>query len=221
MSSHPKEDQEARWAHFARKQRKKLWAEEVGMEFTPQKLVDYAGAIEFAVGAHDGQRRKYEDRPYVLHPIRVSRLLMDAGADADEIIAGVLHDTLEDSATEYQDLLNLFGPEVADIVADVTKPNIGDAFRGNVVQNKSQQVQAQMTKVRTGTVSSVRVKLADRLDNLYKLAFAPASFQKSYVANTHQLLGSITDEVGRDSVVDDLKEEILGLIAIPLPSGES
>jgi len=87
-------------------------------------------AIIFASNTHEihqKQKRKGKDLPYIMHPLTVGLILAKAGAWDDRIVAGILHDTIEDSTTEhkvtYEILLAKFGPSVADIVRDVTEHN--------------------------------------------------------------------------------------------------
>ena len=65
-------------------------------------------AIEFAKKAHEGQKRKTGE-PYIIHPMAVMRTLMDWGMDEDTIIAGVLHDTVEDTEVTLEDIKREFG----------------------------------------------------------------------------------------------------------------
>lgn len=86
-----------------------------------------AAALEFARDHHAGQQRDADERPFVLHPEEVSRLLRDAGCPDHVIAAGVLHDVLEDTDVERAELERRFGSQVADLVASLTDdPSIED-----------------------------------------------------------------------------------------------
>ena len=74
-------------------------------------------AIEFATERHSGQVRKGTDLPYIVHPIEVMQILYRMGADTNLMIAGVLHDTIEDTGTTKEEILELFGEDVAELVA--------------------------------------------------------------------------------------------------------
>ena len=71
-----------------------------------QKL-DYA--ILFATKAHDGQRRKTDNVDMIFHPFTVGMLLQRVGADEDTVIAGILHDVVEDTKYTLDDIENIFG----------------------------------------------------------------------------------------------------------------
>lgn len=80
-------------------------------------------ACAFAARAHDGQLRKDGRTPYISHPFRVAMIVRDVFgcADAEALAAAVLHDTLEDTRTDYDDLCEAFGPAVASMVASLSK----------------------------------------------------------------------------------------------------
>lgn len=84
-------------------------------------LIDQA--IEFAAKAHRNQYRKGTDIPYISHPLGVGMILQKALCNEEEIIAGILHDTLEDTATTEDDILNHFGQEVLNIVKGCSEPD--------------------------------------------------------------------------------------------------
>lgn len=73
-------------------------------------------AICFAAEMHSGQMRKGTERPYILHPLEVLQILNSMGAETDLLIAGVLHDTLEDTSATLEDIIENFGPDVAALV---------------------------------------------------------------------------------------------------------
>lgn len=74
-------------------------------------------AIEFAAIRHKDQKRKGTELPYIVHPMEVMQILTENGCDKTVIAAGILHDTIEDTETTYDDILENFGKEIADIVA--------------------------------------------------------------------------------------------------------
>lgn len=73
-------------------------------------------AIIFATQAHEGQFRKGTKIPYIIHPMEVMQILTENGCDETVIVAGILHDTLEDTPTTPDDLLRNFGQEVLELV---------------------------------------------------------------------------------------------------------
>src|SRR2546427_7623939 len=86
-------------------------------------IIRISQALEFAAQKHVDQRRKGQhEEPYVNHVAEVARLLAEAtgGKDANLVIAGLLHDTIEDTPTTYEELAVRFGSDVANLVAEVT-----------------------------------------------------------------------------------------------------
>src|SRR6266567_4013183 len=80
-------------------------------------------ALSFAAEAHARQERKGTDFPYVSHPIRVAEILDRFGCSEDAIVAGFLHDTIEDASVTVNDIGATFGPRVAALVAAVSEPD--------------------------------------------------------------------------------------------------
>lgn len=78
-------------------------------------------AIEFAASQHRGQVRKGTGLPYLSHPLGVMELLIDAGAPEPVVVAGVLHDVLEDTDATSGDLESRFGADVAKLVMDLSE----------------------------------------------------------------------------------------------------
>lgn len=120
-------------------------------------------AIHFSSEKHKDQRRKNpEQHPYINHPIRVARLLAsEAGIrDLNVIIAALLHDTVEDTDTTLEEIHTLFGPQVAQIIDEVTDDkSLPKAVRKQMQIDHAPKVCRQ----------AKLVKLADKLDNLLDL----------------------------------------------------
>ena len=74
-------------------------------------------AVTFATERHSGQVRKGTAIPYIVHPIEAMYILFRMGADENQLIAGVLHDTIEDTETTKEEICELFGEDVAELVA--------------------------------------------------------------------------------------------------------
>lgn len=83
--------------------------------------VEYA--IYYATKAHKGQKRKIEDIDMIFHPFAVGMLLQRNGCDEDVVIAGILHDVVEDTPYEFEDIERKFGKRVRDYVYDASEPD--------------------------------------------------------------------------------------------------
>ncbi|MFA7370312.1 MAG: HD domain-containing protein [Sphaerochaetaceae bacterium] len=128
-------------------------------------------AALFAAEAHGAQKRQ-SGEPYIIHPFAVGEILMGLNMDIETVIAGILHDTLEDTPTTFETLVARFGKTVADLVEGETK------ISGLKVKNKSQQEAETIRKMFFAMSEDIRViiiKLADKLHNMRTLQrLAPA-----------------------------------------------
>lgn len=114
-------------------------------------------AIEIAAQAHDGQFRKGTSTPYITHPYAVGLLLMEVGCSETLIIAGILHDTVEDTDMTLEDIRKNFGDSVADIV-DGCSENKSLRWR----ERKTERIDA----LKTASTEVCIVTCADKLHNL-------------------------------------------------------
>lgn len=133
--------------------------------FTNEQFLEIEHAVEFAASYHDGQFRK-SGEPFVTHPLAVAHTLVKWGLDADTVIAGILHDTVEDTEADFDDIENLFGYSVAFLVDSVSK-NDTKYLPG---------FSSAIDKLCRGGAKDSRaflIKLADRLHNLSTLSAMP------------------------------------------------
>ncbi len=115
-------------------------------------------AVEFATKAHTGQFRKGTKVPYIVHPLGVAKILIEAGCSEDVVVAGILHDTVEDSSTRIDDIRRDFGEEVARLVAGASEPDKSDTW-----ENRKQHT---IDNLETAPMDAVYVSLADKLANI-------------------------------------------------------
>lgn len=115
-------------------------------------------AIQFASAAHAGQYRKNSRVPYLIHPLRVSRILIEAGCSETLAVAAVLHDTVEDCFVTYDQIQRLFGPEVADLVRGASEPDKSAPWE--------QRKQHTIEFLRTAHNGTLLVSVADKIDNI-------------------------------------------------------
>ncbi|MBO3056571.1 bifunctional (p)ppGpp synthetase/guanosine-3',5'-bis(diphosphate) 3'-pyrophosphohydrolase [Burkholderia pseudomallei] len=124
-------------------------------------------AIAFAADKHRNQRRKdHEASPYINHPIALANVLANEAGLEDErvLLAAVLHDTIEDTETTEQELVRLFGKEVADIVMEVTDDK---------ALPKAERKRLQIEHAPHISRRAKLVKLADKICNLRDIAKSP------------------------------------------------
>jgi (p)ppGpp synthase/HD superfamily hydrolase len=137
------------------------------LRVTENPVLLFARALDFAARKHVHQRRKGElAEPYVNHLSDVARLLAAAtnGEDVTVVIAGLLHDTLEDTETSVGELAKEFGQEVAELVAEVT-----DDKSLPKAERKRLQIETAPHKSERARM----IKLADKTSNLHSLISSP------------------------------------------------
>ena len=130
-------------------------------------VVDLARAVDFAARKHRDQRRKGADaEPYVNHPAEVARLVAEAtlGRDPVLVIAALLHDTIEDTATTREELVREFGEEVAALVAEVTDDKS---------LPKAERKRLQVHHAPSRSERAKLIKLADKTSNLRSMLSSP------------------------------------------------
>jgi len=115
-------------------------------------------AIEFAAWAHRHQFRKKTDIPYISHPFGVAMILQEAGCSEDVVIAGLLHDTLEDTDTTEEDIAERFGAEVLELVKGASEPDKSASWE--------ERKQHTLDYLRTASLPVRQVTCADKLHNL-------------------------------------------------------
>lgn len=160
-------------------------------------------AIDFAANKHRNQRRKDAAKtPYINHPVEVMRLISDAGImDEDILMAAVLHDTVEDTETTYDELVNNFGTKVADIVMECSDDkNLPKEIRK----------QLQIEHARFASDGAKYIKYGDKYSNLSGLLVNPPSSWSSdeihgYAVWSYAVIKQIK---GLSKHFDDLFDEL-------------
>ena len=159
-------------------------------------------AIDYAYSKHEGQYRKTGEE-YIIHPLSVAIILTTIKADKDTIIASLLHDVLEDTPTSKEELENLFGKTVANLVDGVTKINSIN------VSTENEYLTNYYKKIIVGMSEDVRViiiKLADRLHNMRTLYAIPVDRQKLKAKETLEILAPIAHRLGMHKIKSELED---------------
>lgn len=141
-------------------------------------------AYTFAERKHEGQKRK-DGKPYITHPENVALILLNEFGITDrEIIeAALLHDTIEDTDTTYDEIKNQFGEKVADYVLHLTKPD-----------NENQAIKY-WESLKQAPDDVKKIKIADRIHNLRTSDFSKL-FQDRYLEKTKKYIFPVANLLG-------------------------
>ena len=159
-------------------------------------------AYLFAEERHRGQKRKTNEE-YIIHPLNVAIILTEIKADAETIIAGLLHDVLEDTNTTKVEIEEKFGPTVLKLVDGVTKINSLN------ISTENEYLTSYYKKIIVGMSEDVRViiiKLADRLHNMRTLDALPIPKQKEKAHETLEILAPIAHRLGMNKIKSELED---------------
>jgi (p)ppGpp synthase/HD superfamily hydrolase len=142
-------------------------------------------AAAFAEAAHAGQLRKWSGEPYFMHVEAVAKAVAAAGADEATIAAAYLHDTLEDTATTYPELVEAFGDEVATLVLQLTNVYTSEAYPKLNRKARKALETARLAKIDS---RAKMVKRADIADNTSTVAERDGDFAKVYLVEKAAML---------------------------------
>ncbi len=163
------------------------------LDYNPQvDLERLQSAYVFTAKVHDGQER-LSGEPYLIHPLEVAGILLDLNVDEDTIIAGLLHDTLEDTLTTREEIERLFGPRVAFLVEGLTK-----IARIEFRSAREQQAEnfRKMLIAMSEDIRILMIKLADRLHNMRTIVHMKESSRRRVAQETMDIYVPLAHRLG-------------------------
>lgn len=159
-------------------------------------------AYVFAMKKHGGQLRTSGD-PYYSHPIEVAGILTRFKLDCASIIAGLLHDTVEDTDTTVEEVRELFGDQVASLVDGLTKLAMIEQKSGSSKQAENFR---KLLLAMSEDIRVLLIKLADRLHNMRTLHFCPEDKRLRISRETLDIYAPLAERIGMQEVKDELEE---------------
>lgn len=167
-----------------------------------QKVEIITKAFNFANAAHKGIKRR-SGEPYIMHPLAVARIVVkEIGLGSTSICSALLHDVVEDTDYTVEDIENLFGPKVAQIVDGLTK------ISGGVFAEKASKQAENFRKLLITMSEDIRViliKISDRLHNMRTLGSMPLAKQYKIAGETQYIYAPLAHRLGLFRVKTELE----------------
>ena len=162
-------------------------------------------AIEYADKKHCNQKRK-DGSPYIIHPLAVAQIVVESGLDTDSILGALLHDCIEDTDTNHDDIARLFGPTVADLVEGVTK-----LTRVEYSSLEEQQMEnlRKMFMAMSKDIRVILIKIADRLHNTRTMQYQTPAKQISKSMETMDIYAPLAHRLGMQRIKWELEDTSL------------
>ncbi len=159
-------------------------------------------ALRWGEGLHHNQQRA-SGEPFIVHPLTVAEILVDAHLDYQTVIAAILHDALEDTGLSSRELRKEYGREVEALVQGVTKISV---IRG---RSKTTQAAATIRKMLFAMVKDIRVimiKLADKLHNMRTLEYLEPKSQKRIADECLEIYAPLAGRLGMSRIKSELED---------------
>ncbi|CCV64547.1 Guanosine polyphosphate pyrophosphohydrolase/synthetase [Alteracholeplasma palmae J233] len=161
-------------------------------------------AYLLAKSKHTGQMRR-SGEPYIIHPVAVTRILAGLNAGPNTLVAGLLHDIVEDTDVTFDDLTQMFGKDVASLIDGVTKlTKLSFNQEGTQSDNHQKMLLAMARDIRV-----VIIKIADRLHNMRTLDFMPKDKQVRIASETLEIYAPLAHRLGLFRIKAELEDRSL------------
>lgn len=150
-------------------------------------------ARKFAIEKHGLQRRKFTGEMYYFHPIRVAEIIQNFENNESVIAAAYMHDLIEDTDVKYEDILQLFGTEIANLVFELTNVR-------KMIEKMGKKIY-QTEKLNNMSDNAFLIKLADRLDNVSDFKISDQYFAERYSKETLYVLDHLNRKITKNQKV--------------------
>ena len=185
--------------------------EGIAAGFSPEEGEKIRRAYRFAAQAHQDQLRR-SGEPYIMHPVAVACIIDQMGLDAESVMAGLLHDTVEDTPVTREDVAREFGAPVAMLVDGVTKLT---KMEHTSYSTKEEQQMEDLRKMFIAMAKDIRVimiKLADRLHNMRTIQYQKVQKQRDISVETMEIYAPLAHRLGMQGVKWELEDRSLKIL---------
>ena len=184
---------------------------DIAADFPEEEGKTILRAYDYARRHHEGQLRK-SGEPYIMHPVSVAVIIQQMGLDSESIMAGLLHDTIEDTDASYHEVAKEFGEPVAVLVDGVTKLT---QMEHTSYSTKEEQQMEDLRKMFVAMAKDIRVimiKLADRLHNMRTIQFQREQKQRDISVETMEIYAPLAHRLGMQGVKWELEDRSLKIL---------
>ncbi len=173
------------------------------MEYNPGANVDIIErAYVYSARVHLGQMR-LSGEPYLSHPLEVAAILSEMKLDEESIAAGLLHDVIEDTKATPEEIEDIFGPEIKNIVSGVTKLS---KLPFNSSEDRQAESIRKMLLAMADDIRVILIKLADRLHNMKTLQFHKENKRRAIAKETLDIYAPISARLGIYWIKNELED---------------
>ena len=162
-------------------------------------------AYVYSAKVHQGQLRN-SGEPYLIHPLEVAGILAQLRLDEASIVTGLLHDTIEDTLATAEELTELFGPEISQLVDGVTKLSKFSASAALSQEEKQAENFRKMIIAMAQDIRVILVKLADRTHNMRTLQHMPEEKQQRIARETLDIYAPLANRLGISWIKTELED---------------
>ena len=159
-------------------------------------------AVDYAQNKHKEQKRK-DGSPYIIHPLAVAEVVVEMGLDTDAVLGALLHDCIEDTDASHEEISQLFGESVAELVEGVTK-----LTRANFSSTEQAQMEnlRKMFMAMSKDIRVVLIKIADRLHNMRTMQYQTPAKQISKCRETMDIYAPLAHRLGMQKIKWELED---------------
>ncbi len=168
----------------------------------PDDIEHVMQAYRFSAASHEGQARK-SGEPYISHPVTVACILAELHLDAQALMAALLHDVLEDTGATHEQLTNMFGKTVAELVDGVSKL---DKIEFQSATHAQAENFRKMLLAMSQDVRVILIKLADRLHNMRTMEVMSPEKRSRIARETLEIYAPIANRLGLNRVFQELED---------------